>query len=127
MICWNFAEAIYQWADSPAADRPALIHEDRVISYAQLRDRACGIASWMRQLALPAGAHVGHYLRNSNAYMETRVVKKLMRPPNGSISTAHPSVLYSRLIRIHDSLLAWRLETTGHCLYLDDFVLERTD
>jgi acyl-CoA synthetase (AMP-forming)/AMP-acid ligase II len=71
MSCWNFAEAIYQLADSPAADRPALIHEDRVISYAQLRDRACGIATWMQQLALPAGAHVGHYLRNSNAYMET--------------------------------------------------------
>ena len=73
MSCWNFAEAIYQFADSPMADRPALIHEDRVISYVQLRDRACGIASWMQQLALPAGAHVGHYLRNSNAYMETFV------------------------------------------------------
>lgn len=71
MSCWNFAEAIYQFADSPMADRPALIHEDRVISYSQLRDRACGVASWMQQLALPAGAHVGHYLRNSNAYMET--------------------------------------------------------
>jgi acyl-CoA synthetase (AMP-forming)/AMP-acid ligase II len=71
MSCWNFAEAIYQFADSPMAQRPALIHQDRVISYGQLRDRACGIASWLQSLELPAGAHVGHYLRNSNAYMET--------------------------------------------------------
>ena len=33
-----------------------------------------------------------------------RVVKILMRLPDGNISAAHPSVLYSRLIRHHDSL-----------------------
>jgi len=33
-----------------------------------------------------------------------RVVKILMRLPDGNISAAHPSVLYSRLIRHHESL-----------------------
>jgi hypothetical protein len=45
-----------------------------------------------------------------------------MRLPDDNISATHPNVLYSQLIRQHDSLLAWRLEITGHCLYPDDFV-----
>lgn len=70
MSGWNIGEAIYRFGDSPVADQPALIHGDLVISFRELRRRACGIASWLRSLDLPAGAHVGHYLRNSNAYME---------------------------------------------------------
>jgi integrase len=35
---------------------------------------------------------------------DARVVKILMRLPDGNISAAHPSVLYSRLIRPNDSL-----------------------
>ena len=46
----------------------------------------------------------------------TRVVKKLMRPQNGSISTARPRVPYCRLRRRHDFLLFRRLEITVCCL-----------
>ena len=70
MSGWNIGEAIYRFGDSPVADQPALIHGDLVISFRELRRRACGIASYLKSLDLPAGAHVGHYLRNSNAYME---------------------------------------------------------
>jgi acyl-CoA synthetase (AMP-forming)/AMP-acid ligase II len=70
MSCWNIAETFYQFGESPIADNPALIHDGKVVSFAQLRQRGCAIASWMQELGLPAGAHVGHYLRNSNAYME---------------------------------------------------------
>lgn len=70
MSCWNFAEALYRLGEGATAERPALIHDDLVISYAELRRRAAGIASFMESLELPAGSHVGHYLRNSNAYME---------------------------------------------------------
>jgi len=73
MSCWNIAEALYQFGDSPIADKPALIHADRVVSFRELRRRASSIGAWLQSLNLPAGAHVGHYLRNSNAYMEAFV------------------------------------------------------
>jgi 3-oxocholest-4-en-26-oate---CoA ligase len=70
-MAWNICEAIYQLGHSEAANRPALIHGDFEISYSELCRRAIGMACWMQTLSLPAGAHVGHYMRNSNAYMET--------------------------------------------------------
>ena len=70
MSCWNIAEAIYQLAESDYGNQPALIHAGEVQTYAELKQRASGIASHLQSLGLPAGAHVGHYLRNSNAYME---------------------------------------------------------
>jgi fatty-acyl-CoA synthase len=71
MSCWNFAEAVYQIAESEYGDNPALIHGSESISYRQLKQRACGIADYLLLQDLPAGSHVGHYLRNSNAYMES--------------------------------------------------------
>ena len=71
MSCWNFAEAVYQLAHSDWGDRPALIHAGESISYRELARRACGVASFLDEQGLPPGSHVGHYLRNSNAYMET--------------------------------------------------------
>ena len=50
-----------------------------------------------------------------------RVVKILMRLPDGNISAARLSVLYKELIRQHDLRLSQRLEITVHCLCLDDF------
>ena len=73
MSCWNFAEAIYQLANSDWGDKPALIHADNSISYKELVQRAEGIADYLDTLELPAGSHVGHYLRNTNAYMESFV------------------------------------------------------
>ncbi|MEH6611070.1 MAG: AMP-binding protein [Halioglobus sp.] len=70
MSCWNVAEAAYLLADGPLAERPALIHENEVITYAELRRRACGIGAWLVDQDLEPGSHVGHYMRNSNAYME---------------------------------------------------------
>ncbi|MCB1732444.1 MAG: AMP-binding protein, partial [Halieaceae bacterium] len=71
MSCWNFAETIYRLGAGRTAGRPALLHDELVISYGELRRRATGIASYLQSLDLPAGSHIGHYLRNSNAYMET--------------------------------------------------------
>lgn len=70
MSDWNIARAIYEFGGSAVAQQPALIHGDTVISFGELRRRACHIATYLQSLGLPAGAHVGHYLRNSNAYME---------------------------------------------------------
>ena len=70
-MAWNIGEAIYQLGQSAVADRPALIHGDQEISFKALTQRASVIASWLQSLQLPPRAHVGHYMRNSNAYMET--------------------------------------------------------
>ena len=70
MANWNFAEAVYQLGEGDVADRPALIHDGAAISYRELRRRSLGIASYLGELGLAAGAHIGHYLRNSNAYLE---------------------------------------------------------
>lgn len=90
MSCWNFAEAVYRLGEGATADRPALIHDDTVISYGELRNRAVGIASYLDSLELPPGSHVGHYLRNSNAYMETYAGA-------GLVGHAHVNVNYRYL------------------------------
>ena len=70
-MAWNISEAIYQLGHSEIADRPALIEGYHAISFAQLTRRATNLAAWLHALRLPHGAHVGHYMRNSNAYLET--------------------------------------------------------
>ncbi|MGI9287082.1 MAG: AMP-binding protein [Pseudomonadales bacterium] len=86
-MAWNISEAIYQLGHSAVADRAALIHGDQEISFRQLSQRASSIASWLRSLRLPSGAHVGHYMRNSNAYMETLTA-------TGLTAMAHVNVNY---------------------------------
>ncbi len=51
-----------------------------------------------------------------------RLVKIFMQLPDDNISAAHLSILYTRLIRQHDSLLSARLEITICYFYLDDSV-----
>jgi hypothetical protein len=51
----------------------------------------------------------------------SRAVKILMRLPDDNISAAHLSVPYNGLICQLDSLFAWQLEITVHCLCPDDF------
>ncbi len=71
MSCWNIAEAVHQLAASNIAEHPALLHGEEVVSFRELDQRAGAIASYLCTLELPAGSHIGHYMRNSNAYMET--------------------------------------------------------
>ena len=73
MSCWNIAEAIHQMAASNIAEDPALLHGAQVISFKELDRRAVAIARYLAALDLPVGSHIGHYMRNSNAYMEAFV------------------------------------------------------
>ena len=73
MANWNFAEAVYQLGEGDCADRPALIHDGKSVTYRELSRRAVGIGSYLQAQGLSPGAHVGHYMRNSNAYMESFV------------------------------------------------------
>ena len=36
MSCWNFAEAVYQLAESDWGDQPALIHAGESLSYREV-------------------------------------------------------------------------------------------
>ena len=47
----------------------------------------------------------GSFAKAAEGLNKARVVKKLVRRPNGNISTAHPSVRYSRLSCNNDFLL----------------------
>lgn len=89
-MVWNISEAVYRLANSEAADRAALIHGDEVITYKELIRRTSGMASWLLEQGLPAGAHVGHYMRNSNAYLETTTAA-------GLVGMAHVNVNYRYL------------------------------
>ncbi|MEH6590976.1 MAG: AMP-binding protein [Halioglobus sp.] len=70
-MAWNISEAIYRLGHSTVADRPALIHGGDEVSFKQLTERASSFGSWLTSLELPARAHIGHYMRNSKAYMES--------------------------------------------------------
>ncbi len=100
-MAWNISEAVYQLAHSDIGERPALIHGDETISFQSLCKRASGIASWLHSRELSKGAHVGHYMRNSNAYMETMIGA-------GLIGMTHVNVNYryveQELIDLCDSL-----------------------
>ena len=93
---WNFSEAVYQIAHSDLCERPALIHDNLSISYGEVLDRCLGIASWLSTLGLPAGSHVGHYMRNSNAYLEAII-------GSGLVGMSHVNVNYRYL---DDELIA---------------------
>ena len=89
-MAWNISETVYRISDSEIGARPALIHGDENISFKQLTRRCSGIASWLQSLNLPRNAHIGHYMRNSNAYMETFV-------GSGLAGMAHVNVNYRYL------------------------------
>jgi acyl-CoA synthetase (AMP-forming)/AMP-acid ligase II len=87
---WNMVDAIYQLGAGDLAERPALIHADQRISFAELRRRASGIAAYLQDQGIPRGAHIGHYMRNSPAYIETWV-------GGGLVGMSHVNVNYRYL------------------------------
>jgi len=84
---WNFSEAVDRIGLGPLADRPALIHEKTIISFSELRQRARGIGAWLQAQQLGRHSHIGHYMRNSNAYMETFL-------GSGMVGCAHVNINY---------------------------------
>ncbi|MEQ8263883.1 AMP-binding protein [Pseudohaliea sp.] len=69
-MSWNFCSAMEELSRSRIADRPALIHDDSAISYRVLGERIRAIGAWLQAMNVAPGSHVGHYMRNSNAYLE---------------------------------------------------------
>jgi acyl-CoA synthetase (AMP-forming)/AMP-acid ligase II len=86
-MTWNYSEAVDRIGQGPMANRPALIHEHETISFAQLGIRARGIGAWLQNQGVKRHSHVGHYMRNSNAYLETFIGSNL-------IGCAHVNINY---------------------------------
>ncbi|WP_101756729.1 AMP-binding protein [Oceanicoccus sp. KOV_DT_Chl] len=86
-MSWNYSEAVDRIGQGPMANRTALIHEHERITFAELRSRARGIGAWLQAQGLKKHSHVGHYLRNSNAYLEAFLGSSL-------IGCAHVNINY---------------------------------
>ncbi|MGB1139886.1 MAG: AMP-binding protein [Halioglobus sp.] len=105
-MSWNYSEAVDRLGSGPVADRVAIHHDGEDISFGELRRRCRGIAAWLQEQGLGPRVHVGHYMRNSNAYLETFL-------GGGLAGHAHVNVNY----RYQDS------ELSGLCNTLDIQVL----
>ncbi|CAH0992116.1 Long-chain-fatty-acid--CoA/3-oxocholest-4-en-26-oate--CoA ligase [Sinobacterium norvegicum] len=86
-MSWNYSEAVDRIGLGPMAERTALIHEQQTYTFAELRRRARSIGAWLQDKGLKKHSHVGHYLRNTNAYLEVFF-------GSGLIGCAHVNINY---------------------------------
>lgn len=86
-MSWNYSAAVDRIGAGPMSGRTALIHEQQSYTFAELRTRARGIAAFLQAQGLKKNSHVGHYLRNTNAYLETFI-------GSGLIGGAHVNINY---------------------------------
>jgi len=86
-MSWNYSEAVDRIGLGPMANRTALIHEQQTFTFAQLRARTRGIGAFLQAQGLKKHSHVGHYLRNTHAYLETFI-------GSGLIGSAHVNINY---------------------------------
>ena len=70
MTGWNFADVLEVVAREVPAS-PAVIQGQRVVSWAELDQRAGRVAACLRGAGVSAGASVAQYLRNSPEYIES--------------------------------------------------------
>jgi acyl-CoA synthetase (AMP-forming)/AMP-acid ligase II len=81
MAGWNFADA-WQTVAEVLPGEPALLHGDRVVSWADFDARADGIAAALLDAGLGEGATVAQYLGNRPEYLESVFAAfKLGLPP----------------------------------------------
>ena len=69
-MTWNFGAAIERLTALLPDDKVALVHGDTEITFKQMDAHASGVAAALTGAGLERGAHVGHYMRNSPAYIE---------------------------------------------------------
>lgn len=68
---WNYGDILDAVARVLPADRPALIHGERVLSWGDLDRRSNNLARRFLNRGLQAGDKVAFYMRNGPAYSET--------------------------------------------------------
>lgn len=68
---WNFGDLFDGLAQAVPADAPALIHEDRMITWGELDARSNRLARALLATGAQPGDKIGVYLRNRPEYLET--------------------------------------------------------
>lgn len=114
-MSWNYSEVVDRHGSGPLADCLALNHNGVEISFGELRRRCRGIGAWLQAQGLGEHVHVGHYMRNSNAYLETFL-------GSGLAGHAHVNVNYryqdDELVSLCNTLdivaLVYDAEFAGH-------------
>jgi len=75
---WNIADIFEGIADA-RPDLDALVSDGRHFTYRELDERATRLANGLRARGVGPGDHIGVYLYNSNAYMETVLAAHKLR------------------------------------------------
>jgi len=70
-MVWNYGDMFEAIAAALPQDRPALIHDGRVLTWQQMDQRANNLARHFLQAGAKTGDKVAFYMRNHAAYMET--------------------------------------------------------
>jgi 3-oxocholest-4-en-26-oate---CoA ligase len=70
-MAWNYGDILDAIAEAVPADRPALIHGERVISWGDYTRRTNNLAQRFLHRGVQAGDKVAFYMRNHPAYLET--------------------------------------------------------
>ncbi|MBX3705083.1 MAG: acyl-CoA synthetase [Pseudomonadales bacterium] len=68
---WNYGDILDAVGQAVSADKPCLVHGERVLSWADFNRRTNNIARRFLNRGLQAGDKVAFYMRNSPAYCET--------------------------------------------------------
>jgi 3-oxocholest-4-en-26-oate---CoA ligase len=70
-MAWNYGDMLDALGGVVPADRPALVHGERVITWSEYTRRTNNLAQRFLNRGLQAGDKVAFYMRNHPAYLET--------------------------------------------------------
>src|SRR5690348_8539674 len=70
MASWDFA-SVFEAVARAFPERPAVLHGERRVPWAELDRAAAGLAGALRQAGLQAHDTVAEYMRNGVEYLET--------------------------------------------------------
>ena len=73
MSAWTFAD-VWEAIAAAQPDRAALIHGERVVSWAEFDARSDALAAHLIDAGLPHQAKVAAYLHNAPEYLETLII-----------------------------------------------------
>jgi acyl-CoA synthetase (AMP-forming)/AMP-acid ligase II len=110
-------------AGEAAAERPAVVHGDRVLSHAELHDRASRVAAALHDRGVRPGDVVAVALYNSPEYLETVLAAFLLGavPVNINYRYREPELRYvleytEAVALVHDESLAERVRNIADAL-----------
>ena len=70
-MSWNFGDILDALADTVPPENPALIHDNRTVTWSEFDKRSNNLARALLDRGAKTGDKVAFYMRNQPAYMET--------------------------------------------------------